>query len=163
MLATSGFTRGTVTACDQVRFLLAVSPAMLDNPGMSDQRRRYNDQRYVHFLTFSVYKRRRLLELDHPNRIVLGGRSHQPRSHVGQVPRLCGHARSCACSALVARPTRVATLCAWLEAHERFCHSSLVRRLRAALLRGLWPGSPILAAPGRMSSRFTASASCWRS
>ena len=50
---------------------------MLDNPGMSDQRRRYTDQRYVHFLTFSVYKRRRSLELDHPNRIVLGVLNHQ--------------------------------------------------------------------------------------
>lgn len=39
---------------------------------MSDQRREFSDQRYVFFVTFSVYKRRRLLDLDQPKRIVLG-------------------------------------------------------------------------------------------
>lgn len=39
---------------------------------MSDQRRQFVDQRYVFFVTFSVYKRRRLLDLDQPKRIVLG-------------------------------------------------------------------------------------------
>ena len=33
---------------------------------MSDQRRRFDDRRYVHFVTFSVFKRRRLLDLDQP-------------------------------------------------------------------------------------------------
>jgi putative transposase len=31
-----------------------------------------DDALYVHFLTFSVYRRRRLLDHDHPKRIVLG-------------------------------------------------------------------------------------------
>ena len=43
---------------------------------MSDQRRPYNDERYVHFITFSVYRRRRLLDLDQPKRIVLGVLNH---------------------------------------------------------------------------------------
>ena len=30
---------------------------------MSDQRREFNDQRYLHFVTFSVHRRRRLLDL----------------------------------------------------------------------------------------------------
>jgi putative transposase len=44
---------------------------------MSDRRRQFEDQRYVHFLTFSVYRRRRLLDLDQPKRIVLGVLNHQ--------------------------------------------------------------------------------------
>jgi putative transposase len=43
---------------------------------MSDQRRRFTDQRYVHFITFSVTRRRRLLDLDQPKRIVLGILNH---------------------------------------------------------------------------------------
>lgn len=39
---------------------------------MSDNRRDFTDQRYVFFLTFSVHRRRRLLGLDQPKRIVLG-------------------------------------------------------------------------------------------
>ena len=42
---------------------------------MSDQHRSADDQRYIHFLTFSVYRRRRLFTLDTPNRIVLGSKS----------------------------------------------------------------------------------------
>jgi putative transposase len=44
---------------------------------MSDRRRQFMDQRYVFFVTFSVDKRRRLLDLDHPKRIVLGVLNHQ--------------------------------------------------------------------------------------
>jgi putative transposase len=43
---------------------------------MSDQRQRFADQRYVFFVTFSVYKRRRLLDLDQPKQIVLGVLNH---------------------------------------------------------------------------------------
>lgn len=43
---------------------------------MSDQRRRFDDRQYVHFVTFSVDRRRRLLDLDPPKRIVLGVLSH---------------------------------------------------------------------------------------
>ena len=43
---------------------------------MSDQRRRFDDQRYVHFVTFSIDRRRRLLDLDQPKRIVLGVLNH---------------------------------------------------------------------------------------
>jgi putative transposase len=34
--------------------------------------RRADDALYVHFITFSCYHRRRLLELDQPKRILLG-------------------------------------------------------------------------------------------
>ena len=44
---------------------------------MSDTRRDFTDRQYVFFLTFSVYRRRRLLTLDHPKRIVLGVLNHQ--------------------------------------------------------------------------------------
>ena len=43
---------------------------------MSDNRRTYDDQPYLHFLTFSVFHRRRLLDLDQPKRIVLATLSH---------------------------------------------------------------------------------------
>ena len=39
---------------------------------MSDQRRTFDDKLYVHFLTFSVYRRRKPLDLDPPKRILLG-------------------------------------------------------------------------------------------
>ncbi len=35
-------------------------------------RRIYDQELFTHFITFSCYHRRRLLELDHPKRIVLG-------------------------------------------------------------------------------------------
>jgi putative transposase len=35
-------------------------------------RRIADDQRYVHFVTFSVYRRRNLLSLDQPKKIILG-------------------------------------------------------------------------------------------
>jgi putative transposase len=50
---------------------------------MSDRRRSFDDQRYVHLRTFSVYKRRRLLDLDQPKRIVLGVLNHQLRKLAG--------------------------------------------------------------------------------
>jgi putative transposase len=43
---------------------------------MSDKRQRFDDQRYVHFVTFSVDRKRRLLDLDQPKRIVLGVLNH---------------------------------------------------------------------------------------
>lgn len=47
---------------------------------MSDRRRKVTDRRYVHFVTFSVTRRRRLLDLDQPKRIVLGTLNHQLQS-----------------------------------------------------------------------------------
>ena len=43
---------------------------------MSDQRRQFQDQRYFYFITFSVTRRRRLLDLDQPKRFVLGVLNH---------------------------------------------------------------------------------------
>ncbi len=39
---------------------------------MSNRHRIIDDRLYAHFVTFSVYRRRRLLDLDHPKKIVLG-------------------------------------------------------------------------------------------
>lgn len=39
---------------------------------MSDKRRIIDDQLYCHFITFSCDHRRRLLDMDHPKRILLG-------------------------------------------------------------------------------------------
>lgn len=39
---------------------------------MSDRRRQFDDQLYAHFVTFSVLRRRRLLDHDLPKRILLG-------------------------------------------------------------------------------------------
>jgi len=39
---------------------------------MHTKRRIIDDALYAHFVTFSVYRRRRLLDHDHPKRIVLG-------------------------------------------------------------------------------------------
>ena len=36
------------------------------------RRRIYDQELFAHFVTFSVERRRRLLDLDHPKRIVLG-------------------------------------------------------------------------------------------
>ena len=39
---------------------------------MSDKRRIIDDQLYAHFITFSCDRRRRLLDMDHPKRLLLG-------------------------------------------------------------------------------------------
>ena len=39
---------------------------------MSDNRRQYDNQLYCHFVTFSCHRRRRLLDEEHPKRILLG-------------------------------------------------------------------------------------------
>ena len=39
---------------------------------MSEPRRIIDDRLYAHFITFTVYRRRRLLDHDHPKRILLG-------------------------------------------------------------------------------------------
>lgn len=68
---------GETTSCLQMtRRKLTISD-------MSDRRQRFEDQRYVFFLTFSVYRRRNLLDLDHPKRIVLGNLNHQLESMSG--------------------------------------------------------------------------------
>jgi putative transposase len=36
-----------------------------------------DDQKYVHVVTFSCFRRRRLLDLNHPKRILLGALNHQ--------------------------------------------------------------------------------------
>ena len=45
-----------------------------------DRRRIIDGQLYTHFITFGVERRRRLLELDHPKRIVLKVLNHQLES-----------------------------------------------------------------------------------
>lgn len=47
---------------------------------MSDQRRQFVEQRCLYFVTFSTYRRRRLLKLDQPKRIVWGVLNHQRKA-----------------------------------------------------------------------------------
>lgn len=44
----------------------------MNNAVISNKRRITEDKLYCHFITFSVFRRRRLLDHDHPKRIVLG-------------------------------------------------------------------------------------------
>ena len=44
---------------------------------MQNPRRIYDDRLYVHFVTFSVERRRQLLDKDHPRRILLGVLNNQ--------------------------------------------------------------------------------------
>src|SRR5689334_7832066 len=79
---------------------------------MVKRRRNFTDQRYVHFFTFSVYKRRRLLDLDQPKRILLGVLNHQLRAMQGK------------CLWFVIMPDHVHALI-WLpqpEKWQRFLH-----------------------------------------
>lgn len=62
------------------------APLRTDNPGMAKQRI-YDNELYAHFVTFSCYKRRRLLDHDLARRIVLGVLNSQLSS---QAARLIG-------------------------------------------------------------------------
>lgn len=48
---------------------------------MSDKRRIIDDQLYAHFVTFSCDRRRRLLDMDHPKRLLLGQLNRLLNSH----------------------------------------------------------------------------------
>ena len=53
---------------------------MVHDGRMSPRRRVVDDERYVHFLTFSILRRRRLFSLDQPERILLGVLNDELRS-----------------------------------------------------------------------------------
>jgi putative transposase len=79
---------------------------------MSDERQHFADQRYVLFVTFSAYRRRRLLDLDQPKRITLGVLNHQLHSLAGR------------CVGFVIMPNHVHAL-VWLPepaSIQRFLH-----------------------------------------
>ena len=60
--------------CSLVRIRRSEHPAgMTTRP----KRRIADDQKYVHFVTYSCDRRRRLLDLDYPRRILLGVLNHQ--------------------------------------------------------------------------------------
>ncbi|MCB9949378.1 MAG: transposase [Planctomycetaceae bacterium] len=48
---------------------------------MSDNRRIGDDQLYVHFITFSCDRPRRLLDMDHPKRLLLGQLNRLLKTH----------------------------------------------------------------------------------
>ena len=48
---------------------------------MPPRRQIIDDQLYAHFVTFSVYRRRRLLDHDHPKRILLGVLNEELEQH----------------------------------------------------------------------------------
>ena len=51
---------------------------------MSPKRRIVDDKLYAHFVTFSVHKRRRLLDHEHPKRIVLGVLNYVLEKHAAR-------------------------------------------------------------------------------
>ncbi len=51
---------------------------------MSDRRRIIDDELFAHFVTFSVTRRRRLLDLDEPKRIVLGVLNYVLEKHAAR-------------------------------------------------------------------------------
>lgn len=79
---------------------------------MSDKRRNFTDHRYVYYLTFSVFRRRRLLDLDFPKRIVLGVLNHQLEQMPGK------------CVGFVVMPDHVHALISLSNPHDlrRFIH-----------------------------------------
>jgi putative transposase len=48
---------------------------------MREQRRIIDDELYAHFVTFSVYRRRRLLDHDRPKRVLLGVLNEELEQH----------------------------------------------------------------------------------
>jgi len=50
---------------------------------MKGRRRIIDDLLYAHFVTFSVFRRRRLLDHDHPKRILLGVLNEELQQHQG--------------------------------------------------------------------------------
>jgi len=51
---------------------------------MSDRRRIIDDELFAHFITFSVNRRRRLLDLEQPKRIVLGVLNYVIEKHAAR-------------------------------------------------------------------------------
>jgi putative transposase len=51
---------------------------------MSDRRRIIDDELFAHFITFSSYRRRRLLDLDEPKRFVLGVLNYVLEKHAAR-------------------------------------------------------------------------------
>ena len=51
---------------------------------MSNRRQIIDDELFAHFITFSVYRRRRLLDADHPKRILLGVLNEELRRHAAK-------------------------------------------------------------------------------
>ena len=72
-----------------------MSTMVVQNGGMKNPRQIIDDQLYAHFITFSVYRRRRLLDHDHSKRIVLGVLNEELQQHEAR------------CVGFVAMPDRV--------------------------------------------------------
>jgi hypothetical protein len=69
-------------------------------------RRIYDTERHAHFITFSCYKRRRLLDVDRSKRIVLGVLNSQLARQKGRCVGFCGDAEPRALPCLVPPTTR---------------------------------------------------------
>ena len=85
----------------QSQAVLHFAPDGWDDPEMSIRRRVFEDQNYVHFVTFSCYRRRRLLSHDGLCRIVLGNLDITTHVIQGSLPWVCHHAKSRSRSASV--------------------------------------------------------------
>ena len=101
---------------------------------MSDRRRHFDDQHYVHFVTFSVHKRRRLLDLDQPKRIVLGVLAHQLRAMQGKCLGFVLMSNHVHALIWLPQPETAAPLAQRYD--QSFCNCS-----RSSLLSGIVPGS----------------------
>jgi len=60
---------------------VALGKAIEQNGVMSKDRQIIDDQLYAHFITFSVFRRRRLLDHDYPKRILLGVLNEELAAH----------------------------------------------------------------------------------
>jgi putative transposase len=79
-----------------------------------------DDQKYVYFVTFSCYRRRRLLDLDHPKKILLGVLNHQLEQ------------MNATCVGFVVIPDYVH---AWIQSSKREKGSGRATRISAMCLR----------------------------
>jgi putative transposase len=64
--------------------VIALAEFSVKYSGMSSPRRIVDDKLYAHFVTFSTYRRRRLLDHDHAKRIVLGVLNYVLDKHVAR-------------------------------------------------------------------------------
>ncbi len=132
---------------DHSRLILRTSSHLpIYSLSMSDQRREFIDQRYVYFLTFSVYRRRRLLDFDHPKRIVLGILNHQLEQMQGKCVGFVIMPDHVPALLWLTGPARLTALRSPLEANEQLRNPQMVLRSRTERLSRVRTWGPVLAA-----------------
>jgi hypothetical protein len=143
---TSALPERSATA-SSARLLIASPLHSDDNARMSDQRREFIDQRYVHVhnvprLPAASAARSRSTEANRARR----AQSSTARSR-SAVRGICDHARPRACPAVARRSRRPPAISAWLEANEQLFDPTVVqKRPREPILPILGPRETVLAA-----------------